>query len=77
MEESLRDMLKEREETGHQLKVLEAISSIVERTPGATTLEDAERQIGRPWLDLVVEESGLTAAEVEQAVEKLSAEDAG
>lgn len=67
MEESLSDMIRKRDELQHQMQVLEAISSIVERIPGATTLEDAERLTGRPWLDLLVEETGLTPEQVEKA----------
>jgi hypothetical protein len=43
----LSSLLKEQKETEQQLQVLEAMGRIVERTPGATTLEDAQQATGR------------------------------
>ena len=67
MDESLSDMLKEKEELDLQMQVLQAIGRIVERTPGANNLEEAAELTGRPWLDLLVEETGL-APEVAERV---------
>jgi hypothetical protein len=72
MDQSLSDMMKEHEQLDHQIKVLEAIDRIVERTPGAATLDDAERLSGRSWIDLLVEETGLTPEQVEQAATAIS-----
>jgi hypothetical protein len=66
MEESLSDLIKEKEELDLQLQVLEASGRIVERTPGATTLEEAAQLTGRSWLDLLVEETGLAPDVVER-----------
>lgn len=77
MEESLSDMMKEHEELEHQKAVLEAIGRIVERTPGATTLGEAEQQTGRSWLDLLVEETGLTPEQIQRAADNLAEDESG
>lgn len=77
MQESLSDMLNEHEETEQSLKVLEAMDQIVARHPGASTLADVEQQTGRWWVDLLVEETGLTAEQVGAAATRVMSSDAG
>jgi hypothetical protein len=77
VEESLSDLIKQKEELEHQQAVLEAMSRIIDRTPGATTLEDVEQQTGRSSMDLLVEETGLTPEQINRAAENLSEDEPG
>ena len=66
MEESLSDLVKEKEELDLQMQVLEGIGRILEKTPGATDIEDAARRSGRSWVDMLAEETGLAPDVVER-----------
>jgi hypothetical protein len=77
VEESLSDLIKQKEELEHQQAVLEAMGRIIDRTPGATTLADVEQQTGRSSMDLLIEETGLTPEQINQAAENLSEDESG
>lgn len=66
-EQSLAEMLAEKERLDAQMRILDAMTVIVERTPGASTLEDVERMTGRPWDELLAEETGLTVEVIRDA----------
>jgi hypothetical protein len=77
MDESLSDMVSEKEEIDRQIEVLNAMERIVAKTPGATSMDDAERLTGRSSMDLLVEETGFTAEQVEQAANAIMSDDSG
>jgi hypothetical protein len=77
MDESLSDMIRHKEELDRQIEVLDAMDRIVAKTPGATTLDDAERLTGRSFIDLLVEETGFTVEQIEQAASAIMSGDAG
>lgn len=42
-----------------EIALREASVRLIQRTPGATNLDDVARLTGRPWGDLLAEESDL------------------
>jgi hypothetical protein len=77
MDESLSDMIREKEALDRQLEVLNAMERIVAKTPGATSIEDAERLTGRSFVDLLVEETGFTVEQIDEAATAIMSSDAG
>jgi hypothetical protein len=77
MDESLSDMVREKEELDRQIEVLDAMDRIVAKTPGATTIDDAERLTGRSFIDLLVEETGFTVEQIEQAANTIMSGNTG
>ena len=76
MDESLSDMIRQKEELDRQIEVLDAMDRIVAKTPGAKTIDDAERLTGRSFIDLLVEETGFTVEQIEQAANAIMSGDA-
>lgn len=77
MDESLSDMVREKEELDREIEVLDAMDRIVKKTPGATSIDDAERLTGRSVIDLLVEETGFTVEQIEQAASAIMSGDTG
>jgi hypothetical protein len=70
-------MIRKKEALDRQLEVLDAMDRIVAKTPGAASIEDAERLTGRSFVDLLIEETGFTVEQIDEAATAIMSSDSG